>query len=121
MPIIILKAISNLAWIATKVTLAWTKAHVGTEGNEAADQAAKQAAYNDTKKVSVLAPLAHRNHIIDDYFKAQWADRWKHTNTSNTQNCSYPNYKHNPKLSKQYIYQTRPHKIYQNHYKPQSF
>ena len=75
------EAISNLAWIAKKVTLAWTKAHVGTEGNEAADQTAKQAAYNDAKQVSVLAPLAHRNHIIDNYFKTQWAERWKHTNT----------------------------------------
>ena len=69
------EAISNLAWIATKVTLAWTKAHVGTEGNEAADHTGKQAAYNDTNKVSVLAPLAHRNRIIDDFFNAQWADR----------------------------------------------
>ena len=34
--------ISNLAWMAMKVTLAWTRAHVRTEGNKMADLAAKQ-------------------------------------------------------------------------------
>ena len=49
--------VSNLAWIAKKVTLAWTKAHVGTEGNEAADHTAKQAAHNDTNEISVPLPF----------------------------------------------------------------
>ena len=75
------ETVSNLAWIANKVTLAWTKAYIGTPGNKLANHTAKQAAHNDTNKVSVPLPLAHRNHIINNFFKAQWADRWKHTTT----------------------------------------
>ena len=41
------ETVSNLAWIAKKVIFTWTRAHVGTEGNELADYTAKQAAHNN--------------------------------------------------------------------------
>ena len=54
------EAVSNLAWIANKVTLAWTRTHVGTVGNEAADIAARQGANNNGNVTEVPLPLTAR-------------------------------------------------------------
>ena len=53
------EAVSNLAWIAKKVTLAWARAHVHTQGNGMADKAAKQAA-NEDSIIDTPLPPTHR-------------------------------------------------------------
>ena len=75
------EAISNLAWMAKKVTLAWTKAHVGTEANEKADFAAKQAAQTGASKQDIPLPPTHRRRIINEFFNTKWSDRWYRTTT----------------------------------------
>ena len=46
--------LENLKWRVKGCTLAWVKAHIGTERNEAADEAAKQGAENKDKKLQVI-------------------------------------------------------------------
>ena len=75
------EAVSNLAWISRKVTLAWTKAHVGTEGNEMANIAAKQAAQTGTSKPDIPLPSTHRHRLINEFFDSRWSDRWQRINT----------------------------------------
>ena len=43
------EALENIAWQAKKCTITWVKAHIGTEGNEAANEAARQGAENKNK------------------------------------------------------------------------
>ena len=84
---------SNLAWIAKKVTLAWTRAHACTEGNEMADKAAKQAAQTNNNKIVIPMPPTHRNNLLTAYFMAKWSDRWNRTTTCKHKNSSYLNYR----------------------------
>ena len=48
------EALENLKWRVKGCTLAWVKAHICTEGNEAADKAAKSGAENKDNKLKVI-------------------------------------------------------------------
>ena len=48
------EALENLKWRTKGCTIAWVKAHIGTEGNEAADTAARQGAENKGNKIQTI-------------------------------------------------------------------
>ena len=52
------EALENIAW-QTKCTIAWFKAHVGTEGNEAPDEAARQGAENKASALKLVEKLSN--------------------------------------------------------------
>ena len=55
-------------WQTKRCIIAWVKAQIGTEGNEAADKAARQGAENQNKNLDIAntrLPKAQVKLIID--------------------------------------------------------
>ena len=60
------------------VTLTWVRAHVGTEGNKQADEAAKRGSKSSRMGPKVGLALATVNAQIDDETLRQWTYKWEH-------------------------------------------
>jgi ribonuclease HI len=65
----------------TKISIHWTKAHVGHEGNEKADQLAKEGTTKGSYATEPILPVpkAWVNNKIKAYLKKEWTNRWKGT------------------------------------------
>ena len=66
--------------------LIWIKAHVGTEGNEQADRAAKEGAAGGShmKETQTPIPWQVAKNKIEEYTASKWKQRW----------ITAPQYKH---------------------------
>jgi hypothetical protein len=75
--LVTMMALDKLA-ISQRVTLSWIKAHVGTTGNELADQLAKQGAAKIPTEPEPLIPVPMRQlkTYIQTETEKQWRQRW---------------------------------------------
>jgi ribonuclease HI len=83
-----------------KVTIHWTKAHVGHEGNERADTLAKEGTTKISYQVEPILPVAKSwtRHKIHQYLMQEWTHRWTSTCEARQTKIFFP--QPNPKLSK---------------------
>ena len=83
----VLTALEYMESLAIEVKhLTWIKAHVGTEGNEQADQAAKEGAAGGAHMKHTQTPIPWQvaKNKIESYTTAKWKHRWQ----------TSPQYKH---------------------------
>ena len=82
--------LSKLGYEIPRLTLSWIKAHVGYEGNELADLAAKQGATEPQMSIKVDIPISKT--VISNQLKEQIRNKWQlRWNTS-------ADYKHSKKF-----------------------
>ena len=81
------KELSNLGWDIPRLTLTWIKAHVGYEGNELADAAAKQGALEPDMSIKINVPISKTEvsnelkHLISNKWLLRWttSKEYKHS------------------------------------------
>ena len=76
------EALENLKWRVKGCTLAWLKAHISTEGNKAADEAAKQGAENRNKNIKLVKtpiPGETTKTEIDKAIRNEWTQKWQNS------------------------------------------
>ena len=74
----IIGELSKLGYDIPRLTLAWIKAHVGYEGNELADTAAKQGAVEPEMSIKLEIPLSTTeiSNELKELFNNKWMLRW---------------------------------------------
>ena len=68
--------LNQLARKGKKVTLVWTRAHVGMEGNERADELAKIGGRLENVSGSVGVPTSVTKNLINDRVTEKWNEKW---------------------------------------------
>ena len=70
--------LSKLGYDIPRLTLAWIKAHLGYEGNELADTAAKQGALEPEMSIKVNIPISKTEitNKLRDLIHNKWRLRW---------------------------------------------
>ena len=64
-----------------RLEISWIKAHVGHEGNERADQLARDAYKLDVTTHDLLPPYSHFKQELADITYKFWTDEWVSHNT----------------------------------------
>ena len=82
------KIMLNKAATGRHVTLTWTRAHVGTEGNERADRAAKEGGESGAEG-PVEIPVAELKEKIKSHFYQEWEKRWSEYNKARMSKLFY--------------------------------
>ena len=67
--------LNQLSEVCKKVTLVWTRAHVGTEGNERADSLAKEGGKGNNIS-NVPAPVGILKAEIEEIINQEWNEEW---------------------------------------------
>ena len=60
----------------SKITLAWTKAHIGTKDNEIADSLTKEGGQQG-KPFEIGLPMREIKNKIDEYYASLWEGEWQ--------------------------------------------
>ena len=72
------------------LTIAWIKAHIGHEGNEQADQAAKEGTEAYQSEIYLPKSWINTKNIINNLMIAEWNERWMNSTEYKHTKFFYP-------------------------------
>ena len=71
------RTLASVKLDSTTVNFAWVKAHIGIDGNEAADEAAKQATEKHSAKVYTSFPISYAKRLIKEEAMKLWRHEYR--------------------------------------------